>query len=494
MYYEGLLLFRTPMLTTNKIYVVDDSDNFISDNHDVITQNINILTRDIISLELEFVNPQQTVSDNDLRIILEKQYRANPQEISALIEKSKANYTYNFWQILRNNNIDFRGPDLDIYNAFAIISFSENEYQFYRFALHTLDDAKDLSRLIFNEYDYVIRPESYGFMGFSGFPQEKKIITTPSPNVGKEFTDKDKPRIDKMNEVISSIVDTIQGMDRDEGITWLSRLIGENMIETLNLPAPKLSGLAINDDLKLLLTDLNNEEVKIDPLTKAFYYMFLIYDKGVSFSYLNKYQEPVFEVYKMLSNRTNLDKLKASVRNLMDPYSELLPQKISRLRRQLLVHFPRGVVDKYYLPYYRGDGPNDFRTIDLDRSKITVTSQLDFVREMETQILGVIEEENKKRYSKPYDYDEDNEFSELPEIETDTEEEPQPEEGRHYEEEEDDLSNLTEEELKLWESLETVQEDEIDYESQDDDNDESKPNEVHFDDNGQKGKYIYMLD
>lgn len=483
MYYEGLLLLRTPMLPANKVYVVDDKENFISDNQEVITENINLLTQDFIDLELEFVNPRQTVSDHDLRIILEKQYHANPQEISALIEKSKANYAYNFWQILRNNDIEFHGPDLEIYNAFAIVSFSENQYQLYRFALHTLDDAKDLSRLIFNEYDYVVRPESYGFQGFGGWPEEREITTKPSPNVGKGFSAEEMPRLNKMNEIVATIVDTIQGMDREEGIGWLSRLIGENMIESLNLPAPKISGLAIDENLKLVLTDLGNEEVKIDPLTRAFYYLFLIYRRGVSFRYLENYQKPMFEIYKMLSNRTDLNKLKESVRNVLQPSSELIPQKISRLRRQFLNHYPRTIVDQYYIPHYQGDNENDFRIMDLDPEKISITAQFDFIREMESEILTDEYTEELRRARRKEMYGDENvimagspQFNE-PDDEDLTDDEEWTEEEELEEEEDDGMS--MEEWLKLHpEELEPQ---------------EYKPNEVHYADEGKRETDIYVL-
>ncbi len=229
--------------------------------------------------------------------------------------------------------------------------------------------------------------------------------------------------------------------------------------------------------------------------------MFLIYRRGVSFRYLENYQKPMFEIYKMLSNRTDLNKLKESVKNVLEPYSELIPQKISRLRRQFLIHFPRTIVDQYYIPHYQGDNENDFRRMDLDPDKIKVTTQFDFIREMESEILSDEYTEELRRARRKEMYGDENvimagsaneiDFDE-PDNEDLVDDEEWIEEEEELEDEEDfdDLEGLEEEEdeddgmsMEEWLKLHPEELEPQEY----------KPNEVHYADEGKRGRDIYML-
>jgi len=383
MLYEGFLLLRTPNMLTNTIYVVEDGDNFVADHKDVILRNVNSLTRDYVSVGIEFVDPRTSVSDNDLRIMLKKRYNVPDSQLDALVAKSRGqSVRINFWDILREDDIRFKCSDSKGFNAFIILAFSTSQYQIYRFCLHSEVAALDLGRLIFNEYDYMVRPKSFGFQGFSGWPQEMPITTTPSPNVGVPLSDADRKNADMLNRQAAMVVDAIKDMDREDGISWLRSVLGDSILRSLDLQVPEVSGLRIDSDMRLLLTDRNDAELKIDPLTKAYYYMHLIHPEGVSFRYVDLYEKPILETYKIVSPRGDVEKLRKSVCQLLEYASPTMPQKISRLRRRFMDFFPKSLIEKYYIPKYDGDEEYCMKRISLSPEKIEVAPELDCVRRM----------------------------------------------------------------------------------------------------------------
>lgn len=396
MIYEGLLLLRASNIPINTIFVVNDDCNFVVNNKQVILDNINKFTQNYTKFDIQFINPQTFISDDELKFLLKNRFKVEDNMLDPLVEKARNISNFNFWDVLRSDNIDFKCDDSYGFNAFVVLAFNENQNQIYRFSLKSETDSLDLGRLLFNEYDCVVRPK---FEGFGSWPFDKMPIQSkPSPNVDVPLNQEAQEKLELINERISTIVDTIKNLDREEGISWLKRALGDNLLENLEIPEPTISGLKVDDNFNLLLTDFGDTEVKIDPLTKSFYYMFLIHTEGVAYRYLEKYEKAVLELYKMISNRSNVDKMEQSVKYLLGYDSEIMPQKISRLRRTFTQFFPKSIVEKYYMPQYINDEQYWTKKVMLEASKIEVSKELDCIRKIKINLPKVKKEKSEGKY------------------------------------------------------------------------------------------------
>ena len=62
----------------------------------------------------------------------------------------------------------------------------------------------------------------------------------------------------------------------------------------------QLSRLVITKDNRIILPDYNDIEVKMEPLVKAVYFLFLKHPKGIVFKKLADYRTELLEIYKVL--------------------------------------------------------------------------------------------------------------------------------------------------------------------------------------------------
>ena len=62
----------------------------------------------------------------------------------------------------------------------------------------------------------------------------------------------------------------------------------------------QLSRLIITKDYRILLPDYNDIEVKLEPLVKAVYLLFLRHPEGIIFKELADYRDELLNIYKRL--------------------------------------------------------------------------------------------------------------------------------------------------------------------------------------------------
>ena len=93
---------------------------------------------------------------------------------------------------------------------------------------------------------------------------------------------------------------------------------------------PVLSRILITDEFKIQLLDFN-KEVKMTPLQKALYIFYLRHPEGVEFKMLSVYYDELLSIYKVLSNREDLQKQQHSIRRLVDATDNAINEKCTRI-------------------------------------------------------------------------------------------------------------------------------------------------------------------
>ncbi len=112
---------------------------------------------------------------------------------------------------------------------------------------------------------------------------------------------------------------------------------------------PVLSRLVITKDFRILLPDYNNKEIKMSPLPKAVFLLFLNHPEGIVFKQLHDYYSELMDIYKQLTNRVVEIGIRKSIRDLTDPTKNSINEKCSRIREAFLKEFDDRFAHHYYV-------------------------------------------------------------------------------------------------------------------------------------------------
>jgi hypothetical protein len=94
-----------------------------------------------------------------------------------------------------------------------------------------------------------------------------------------------------------------------------------------------LSKLLITKQNRIFLSDFGNIEIKLRPLEKALYYLFLHHPNGIYLSALPDHREQLNEIYTHLSHNGGLTEMRERINELVNPLANSANEKISRIKR-----------------------------------------------------------------------------------------------------------------------------------------------------------------
>jgi hypothetical protein len=148
-------------------------------------------------------------------------------------------------------------------------------------------------------------------------------------------------------------------IERDFGITveGLELLLGYQV---------KLSRLNITTANKLFLTDFDNQEVKMDDLTKALYFFYLLHPEGLRLKELHEHEDEIVHIYSGITGRDDTKKIRKSVQNLLDPFGNNLNVSMSRIKKA----FKDVVSERVARFYYVSGSYGETRNVGLDRDLV----------------------------------------------------------------------------------------------------------------------------
>ncbi|MBO6254660.1 MAG: hypothetical protein J6O49_13595 [Bacteroidaceae bacterium] len=130
------------------------------------------------------------------------------------------------------------------------------------------------------------------------------------------------------------------------------RGIAEYILEQLIHPDNRLSRMVITKDWRIVLPDYNNMEIKMEPLVKAVYLLFLRHPEGIVFKHLPDYRQELTNIYSKLRPLSQSNKAIQSIEDVTNPLLNSINEKCARIRGAFLGEF-----DDYMAKYYYIDGP-----------------------------------------------------------------------------------------------------------------------------------------
>lgn len=162
------------------------------------------------------------------------------------------------------------------------------------------------------------------------------------------------------NDIFNDVLDKFYGGQRCDKTTW--RLgIYENKLRN----QVKLSILNITKDYSIILSDYN-KEVKMEPLIKAVYLLYLNHPEGISFKSLPLYRNELTEIYSKLRPYGLNNQAIKSIEDVTNPLLNSINEKCSRIRAAFLAEVDSSLADQYYIVGKSGEP----RKISLPRDLI----------------------------------------------------------------------------------------------------------------------------
>ena len=133
------------------------------------------------------------------------------------------------------------------------------------------------------------------------------------------------------------------------------RGIAEYLLEQLIHPDNRLSRMVITKDYRILLPDYNDMEIKMEPLVKAVYLLFLRHPEGIVFKCLPNYREELAHIYSDLRPAGLTDKAMQSLEDVTNPLLNSINEKCARIRGAFVGQFDDYMARQYYIDGLRGE-------------------------------------------------------------------------------------------------------------------------------------------
>lgn len=138
-------------------------------------------------------------------------------------------------------------------------------------------------------------------------------------------------------------------------------------------PPKNLSRMVITKNYDIILPDYHDMAIKMEPLVKAVYILFLRHDEGILFKCLSDYREELYDIYVDIRKKSNNngahlseEKIRQSIEALTNPLSNSINEKCARIRQAFTLQFDESLAESYFIDGNRGEP----KKIPLDRKLV----------------------------------------------------------------------------------------------------------------------------
>ncbi len=131
--------------------------------------------------------------------------------------------------------------------------------------------------------------------------------------------------------------------------------VADHILESLFFQRKSPSKLVITRDYRIFLPDYNNLEIKMQPLVKAVYLLFLNNPEGLMFKDLPDYREELTKIYLLMKPNGLTERVKKSIEDVTDPTKNSINEKCARIRGAFLEQFDNHLAKHYYINGLRAE-------------------------------------------------------------------------------------------------------------------------------------------
>ena len=116
-------------------------------------------------------------------------------------------------------------------------------------------------------------------------------------------------------------------------------------------PMPEL---VITHNYRILIGE-KRQEIKMEPLVKAVYLLFLKHPEGILFKHLPDYRKELTEIYVKLKPYGLSDRVVQSIEDVTNPLLNSINEKCARIRGAFVGQFDNHLAKHYYIDGLRGE-------------------------------------------------------------------------------------------------------------------------------------------
>lgn len=160
------------------------------------------------------------------------------------------------------------------------------------------------------------------------------------------------------NKIAADIANKISILKQRGYKGLLLRIIAQSMndIEREQLANPSsksnpiaISRLLIAKDYRLILSDFNNLEVRMTPLPKAVFFLFLRHPEGILLKQLPEYRKELLTIYQQLAYKETVEEVQRSINELVNPRSNSINEKCSRIKEAFIKLIDSPIAEHYFV-------------------------------------------------------------------------------------------------------------------------------------------------
>ncbi len=131
--------------------------------------------------------------------------------------------------------------------------------------------------------------------------------------------------------------------------------VNEMVLRSLLNPQLKLSRMQVAARGRILLPGYGNMEIKMSPLVKSIYFLFLRHPEGIVFKSLPDYRQELYGIYTHLTGRSSNEAVMQSIADVTNPCKNSINEKCARIREAFVREFDDRLAEYYYVTGNRGE-------------------------------------------------------------------------------------------------------------------------------------------
>ena len=168
------------------------------------------------------------------------------------------------------------------------------------------------------------------------------------------------------------------GVLEDPAVDYLAERVDEMdaaaLLEAMELLQDRLRKLQpsfaerirITRDYRIILPDRFDAEIRLRPVVKTVFLLFLRHPEGIRFANLKNYRNELMDLYAGISHRDEPEVLEQTIDRLIDPKTNSIHEKASKLAAALSKYFTEQQLPLYTLTGKAGESKH----IPLDRNLV----------------------------------------------------------------------------------------------------------------------------
>lgn len=116
----------------------------------------------------------------------------------------------------------------------------------------------------------------------------------------------------------------------------------------------RISRMTITKDYDIILSDYQ-KEIKLEPIVKAVYILFLNHPEGISFKHLSDYRKELTDIYQKIKPHGLNERAVRSIEDVTNPLLNSINEKCSKLKAAFLSEVPQTFIAQYTITGKSGE-------------------------------------------------------------------------------------------------------------------------------------------